>query len=244
MIGHTVVAEILAQAGFDFVCVDTEHGAIDLETTQQLLQAIRAGNPACVPFVRLPGSNRVDVAARYLDAGAMGIIIPHVNTAEDARNAVKAIKYPPEGERGVGLSRAQLWGARFDEYMAEANRRTRIVVMAEHKEAIVNIDAIVEVPGIDAVFMGPYDLSASMGVPGQVDHPQVRAAISTVLAACNRSGVIPGIHVVSPDPGRALELMQQGFRFIAYSLDTLMLRQTAEAGVSALRGKDSERRDD
>lgn len=233
-IGHPIVAELMAQAGFDWLAVDTEHGAIDLPQAQVLFQAMRAGNPACVPFVRLVG-NQYEVTKRYLDAGAMGVIVPLVKSADEAREAVKSVKYPPEGERGVGITRAHMYGPGFEDYMARANRETVVVVQIEHTRSVENIEEILAVPGVDVVFMGPYDLSASMGITAQFDHPRMKTAIKRVLQACENAKVLPGIHVVPPSIDEVKRRLDEGFRFIAYSLDILMLGEMCREGLKEIK---------
>lgn len=224
----------MAACGFDFLAVDAEHSAVDLPQAQALFQAIRAGNPDCAPLVRLPG---VDYAGtkRYMDAGAAGVIAPFVNTPEDAREVVRAVKYPPEGDRGVGYCRDNLYGMKLEETVAAANERTLVCVQIEHIDAVRSIDRILAVPGVDAAFVGPYDLSASMGLTAQFDHPDYVAARDRVLEACRAQDIAPGIHVVQPDPDEAITRIREGYRLIAYSLDITMLAHACRSGLDAIR---------
>lgn len=229
-----VAAELMATAGFDFLTVDVEHSAVDLVQTQALFQAIRSGNPGCAPLVRLAGNVYAETK-RYLDAGAVGVIAPFINTGEQAEELVRAVKYPPIGMRGVGFCRANSYGLRLKEAVASANDQTFVCVQIEHVDAVANINEILSVPGVDAVMIGPYDLSASMGLTAQFDHPQMIAATRTILAACQKQGVVPGIHVVQPNPEEAVARYREGYRFIAYSLDITMLLNSCVQGLGQIR---------
>lgn len=229
-----VTAELMSAAGFDFLTVDAEHSAVDVPQTQVLFQAIRAGNPDCAPLVRLPG-NDYATTKRYLDAGAVGVIAPLINSPEQARELVRAVKYPPEGERGVGFCRANMYGIHFDEAIANANNQTLVCVQIEHIEGVRNIDEILSVPGVDAAFVGPYDLSASMGITAQFEHPDTQKAMRRILKACKRHGIVPGVHVVQPDVAELVRRYKEGYRLIAYSLDITMLHRACVDGLAEIR---------
>ena len=219
---HVSIAEILAMAGYDFVVVETEHTAIDVSEVLTLMIALeRRGT---VPLVRLAWNDPIQCKA-VLDSGAAGVLVPMVNTKEDAELAVKSVKYPPLGFRGVGLARAQGYGQDFDAYVSGANDATLLIVQIEHADAVRNIEAILSVPGIDGTFIGPYDLSSSMGIPGQLDHPDVVAAKDKVLAATLKRGLAAGIHLVHPDRAvRELpDCLAKGYRFFALGTDILFL---------------------
>ncbi|MCC6152939.1 MAG: 2,4-dihydroxyhept-2-ene-1,7-dioic acid aldolase [Candidatus Hydrogenedentes bacterium] len=233
-IPHPAVGRLLASSGLDWVAIDAEHGVVDLETSAQIIAAI-AGEGA-TPIVRLPG-NDYAVTKRYLDAGAEGVIAPLVCSRADAENLVRSAKYPPEGERGVGYCAANLYGFDFDAYIARANRDILCCVQIEHIKAIENLDAIVSVAGVDAAFIGPYDLSASMGITGQFDHPRFVEALEHFKARCVANGVALGMHVVKPDPGEVLRRVGEGYRMIAYSLDVTLLGTAARDGVRAVRSQ-------
>jgi 2-dehydro-3-deoxyglucarate aldolase len=232
--GHVSIAEILASAGYDWVVIETEHTAIDVSEVLPLLIAIEGRG--AVGLVRLAWNDPIQCKA-VLDSGAAGVIVPMVNTRADAELAVKAAKYPPLGFRGVGLARAQGYGQTFDEYMARANADTLLVVQIEHIDAVNNIDEILSVPGIDATFIGPYDLSSSMGIPGQLSHPDVVAAREHVLEATLKRGLAAGIHLVHPDRV-ATDLpacLAQGYRFIALGTDILFLGDSCRSLHAAAR---------
>lgn len=237
---HPSIAEILAGAGYDWVVVETEHTAIDNSEVLRLIMAIERGG--AIPLVRLAWNDPIQCKA-VLDSGAAGVIVPMINTRADAELAVRSAKYPPMGFRGVGLARAQGYGERFAEYVAHANDATLVIVQIEHYEAVANIDAILEVPGIDGTFIGPYDLSMSLGLPGQLDHPDVVAAKERVLAATLARGLTAGIHLVHPDRA-AIDLpacIAAGYRFIALGTDILFLGDSAR-GLARLARAEAERR--
>lgn len=228
-----IVAELMAAAGFDFLTVDAEHSAVDLSQAQVLLQAIKAGNPDCAPLIRLPGLD-CSTTRRYLDAGAAGVIAPLVNSADQVRELVEVVKYPPQGIRGVGFCRANMYGMHFNEAVASANDQTLVCIQIEHIDGVRHIEEILAVPGLDAVFIGPYDLSASMNITGQFDHPDMVDAKQRILSACQTYGIAPGIHVVQPNVDEVVQCFHEGYRLIAYSLDISMLIKTCQAGLSEI----------
>lgn len=225
---HVSIAEILAGAGYEWVVVETEHTAIDVSEVLHLLIAIERSG--AVPLVRLAWNDPIQCKA-VMDSGAAGVLVPMVNSKADAELAVKSIKYPPLGFRGVGLARAQAYGERFDEYVRSANDDSLLIVQIEHKDAVRDIDEILSVPGIDGTFIGPYDLSLSMGLPGQLDHPDIVAAKRRVLDATLARGLTAGIHLVHPDrAARELEgCLREGYRFIALGTDILFLGDSCRA---------------
>lgn len=231
--GHPSIAEILAMAGYDWVVVETEHTAIDVSEVLRLIIAIE--QRGAVPLVRLAWCDPVQAKA-VLDSGAAGVIVPMVNTKAEAELAVKMTKYPPLGFRGVGLARAQGYGANFDEYVKHANQDSLLILQIEHKDAVANIEEILSVPGVDGTFIGPYDLSMSLGIPGQLNHPDVVAAKKKVLDATRAHSLVAGIHFVQPktaaeDCRRAI---QEGYGFIALGTDILFLGDSARALYQAV----------
>lgn len=219
---HPSIAEILARAGYDWVVVETEHTAIDASEVLRLIMVIQGSES--IPLVRMAGIDALQAKA-VLDSGAGGVLVPNVNTREDAERCVAITKYPPLGRRGVGLARAQGYGSAFDSYVRDANDSSLLMVQIEHVDAVRNVKDIVSVPGIDGTFIGPYDLSMSMGLPGQLEHPKVRTAMDSVLRATLDAGLTAGIHLVHPDvaPKRLAECIDQGYRFIALGTDILFL---------------------
>ena len=223
---HLSVAEILADAGYDWVMIETEHTAIDVSEVMGLIMAVEGRG--AIPLVRLAGIDPIQAKA-VLDAGAAGVMIPMVNSRADAEAAVKAVKYPPLGERGAcGAQRGQGYGFGYDnyiDYVREANANSLLMIQIEHIDAVNAIDDILSVSGIDGTFIGPYDLSMSMGLPGQLDHPDVEAAKQRVLDATKARGLSAGIHIVHPET--TLEYLEAsvglGYQFIALGTDILFL---------------------
>ncbi|MBH54589.1 MAG: 2,4-dihydroxyhept-2-ene-1,7-dioic acid aldolase [Opitutaceae bacterium] len=232
--GSTIIAELMAAAGFDFLCIDAEHSAVDLPQVQALFQAMHSGNPNCANVVRLHGVD-YSLVKRYLDAGAQGVIAPLVMSKADAELLIEASKYQPLGNRGVGFCRGNQYGLNVEEKVKTANEDIFVAVQIEHVDAVDCIDEILDVEGIDAVFVGPYDLSASMGLTAQFEHPDYIAARTRVLDACKRSGIAPGIHVVPPEPAMFLDQQKEGYRLMAYSLDITMVLEACKNGLSKIR---------
>ncbi len=220
------VAEILAEVGFDWLFVDLEHATMEVADAQALLQA--AGERAdCV--LRIPLNDEIWIK-KALDTGAAGIIVPQVNTAEDARRAVACAKYPPQGRRSIGLARAQGYGARLQEYLEHANADTAVIVQIETAEAVRNVEEIAAVEGVDVLFVGPYDLSASLGRMGQVGDVQVTAAIARVQEVGQRAGLPLGIYAGTAETAR--DYADQGYRLIAVGSDTTMLAQASKQALN------------
>lgn len=228
------IAEIMADAGFDWLCVDMEHSVTDYFEAQQLILAIQS--KGIKAFVRV-GENNTRIIKRVLDAGADGIIVPSVNSAAEARRAVSAVKYPPMGTRGVGLARAQQYGFGFEDYRDGKAKSIKLIVQIEHINAIKELDAILQVEGIDGTFIGPYDLSGSMGLPGQWDEPNVVEALKIYEETVKKYEKFVGFHVIQPDYELVQEKIRKGYNFIAFSLDVLFLGSTARNQVAALKNK-------
>lgn len=231
-IGNTCMAEIMAIAGFDWLAVDMEHSAITLQEAQQLIRIINLYG--IIPLVRV-GENNANLIKRVMDSGAHGVIVPMVNTKEDALKAIDAVKYPPMGKRGVGISRAQGYGLEFDKYKDWVNKNSIVVVQIEHIEAINNLEEILKVKEIDASIIGPYDLSASLGFPGEFNKKEVKEAIKNYLEVCNALNRIAGIHIIAPKAEKAADKIKDGFRFIGFSLDTLFLGEKVRKELTKLK---------
>lgn len=221
------VAEVMSAAGLDWLLIDCEHAPLDALWAQRLLQAAR------VPGVLRVADGQESTLKRALDTGAAGVVVPMVNTAQQARAIVSFCKYPPLGSRGVGIVRAQGYGLSFQDYVTHANESTAVIVQIEHITAVENIADILAVPGVDAAFVGPYDLSGSMGRLGQVDHIEVLAAIEGIRLACERAGMPLGIYASSA--AAAKPYLEKGFTLIAAGIDALLLGQAARQIVQALK---------
>jgi len=231
-IGHPAIGEIFAAAGFDWVCVDLEHGALDLHDAANIFRAVEARGS--LPIARLPANDPVWIH-RTLDAGAQGLIVPMVNTAAQAEAAVREAKYPPRGARGFGYSRANDHGLRFDAYRAGANDEIPLIMQIEHHEAVANLESILDVPGVDGVFIGPLDLSGSLGIPGQLGHPDMQAALARYRTVCAARGKAYGLHIVRPDDEQIRRAVTEGYTLIALGLDNVFLHDGARAALAATR---------
>jgi len=226
------VAEIMAQAGFDWLTIDLEHSPIGMESVHHLIQVIDLCG--CVPMVRLPSHDPVYIK-RVMDAGARGVIIPSVSTPGDALRVKDNVKYPPLGKRGMGLARAQGYGERFLEYVEEINQEAIIIAMIEDRTGVENIKAILQIKDLDGVLIGPYDLSGSLGVPGQFDHTLMKEAEEKVLHASKEEGVAAGFHVIHPSIDDVKRKIERGYTFIPYSADMILLGRTCRSSVEELR---------
>ncbi|MSU63460.1 MAG: 2,4-dihydroxyhept-2-ene-1,7-dioic acid aldolase [Pedosphaera sp.] len=222
-------AEILADIGFDWLFVDGEHGPLD---TGDLLGILQATNKRTPCIVRVPSSDEVAIK-KALDLGAEGIIVPQVNTAKQAAEVVRFARYAPLGTRGVGLARAHGYGLRFQEYMDSANDQVAVIVQAEHALAVENIESIVRVPGIDAVLLGPYDLSASLGHTGKLDHPSVVQAIDHITQSCQAAGIPLGYFGVTA--ASVKPMISRGYTLIVAGVDTLLLGTAAKRLLAELK---------
>lgn len=219
-LGNPSIAEIMADAGFDWLCVDLEHTSTDYKEAQLLIMAIQS--KGLKAFVRVGGNDSL-IIKRVLDAGANGIIVPSVNSALEAKNAVEAVRYPPLGKRGVGLARAQDYGFGFDSYRDHKTKEIKLIVQIEHISAIKELDAIIQTEGVDGTFIGPYDLSGSLGKPGQWDEPEVRDALKIYEVTARKYNKWMGFHVVQPDYNLVIEKISLGYNFIAFGFDAMFL---------------------
>jgi len=212
-----VVAEILSLCGFDWLFLDMEHGNLALQSVLRMSQAI--GDRAST-LVRIPANDPMWIQ-KVLDIGVEGIIVPRVNSQTEAEQVVQYARYPPEGKRGAGIGRAHGYGVSFDEYMANANAETAIIIQIEDIEAVRNLDAILGVPGISGVLIGPYDLSGSMNMPGEVTSSPVQAEIATIKQKCREKNIPVGIFAMQPEA--AQQELASGCSFVAVGLDSAML---------------------
>lgn len=233
-LAHPAIAEILARAGFDWLAVDLEHSVITLAEAEELIRVIALSG--VTPLVRLT-SNDPDQIKRVMDAGAHGVIVPMVNTVAEAQRAVAAVYYPPRGSRGTGLARAQGYGTAFADYRAWLDRDAVVIVMVEHVNSVENLEQILKVDGVDGFFVGPYDLSASLGRAGDFSNPALVQALGRIRAVSRKLGKPGGMHVVEPAPEELRKHVADGFTFLAYSLDMRMLDTAARNGLAACRRK-------
>lgn len=231
------VSEIIGGAGYDWVLLDTEHTATDVPQMLQQLQAVGAAQPAagCLPThaVVRPAWNDPVLIKRYLDIGAQTLLLPFVQNAEEAQAAVSATRYPPGGIRGMGGSTRAANFGRTTDYVARASDELCVLVQVETGEALEQIEAIAAIEGIDGIFIGPADLSASLGYAGQARHPAVDAAINDGIRRIRACGKAPGI--LMADDARARECLALGAQFVAVALDTLLLRNGLDAAAARFR---------
>jgi 2-keto-3-deoxy-L-rhamnonate aldolase RhmA len=217
------VTEMIAEAGYDWVIIDMEHGNLNEDLAQNLMVPLKGSK--CVPIVRLP-SRDVDLIKKVLDTGAMGIMVPLVESAEHAEQVVQAVKYPPAGIRGMGYGRAEGWGQKALTYYRQANETTLVVLTVESTKGVENINQITKVSGADVIFAGTYDLAASLGLPGQFDHPLVIEGTRKMLDACKKSNITFGCDASTCQAIHAK--LNEGAAFIALTVDTDLVWQGAE----------------
>lgn len=229
MTSSVTCAEIMAQAGFDWVCVDAEHSPVNYETVQNMFIAIE--RHGAEPFVRIP-ENDETVFKKYLDMGAKGIIVPMVNSVQDVEKAIAYAHYSPQGVRSFALPRANGYGAFAEEYFYNANENLFLGIMIEHINALKNLDEIFSNKRVDAVFVGPYDLSGSMNIPGQFDNMEFKQALNLIHSKAQKYGVTMGIHEISPTVQNIQEYINDGYLFIACGIDTLFVREMSEKIIS------------
>ena len=220
------VAELMARAGYDWVAVDMEHGSFGRSGLPEVFRAIECGGAA--PFARLPEATKTHIKSA-LEAGAQGLIFPMIESREQLDDAIDWALYPSHGgQRGVGYCRANVFGKDFDRYMDGVSKELLLVAQIEHIRAVENLDAILTHPRLDAIMVGPYDLSGSMGLTAQFDHPDFKAAMQRIHEACRKHKAVMGLHIVQPDPEGLAARIAEGCRFIAYGIDSVFLWQSAE----------------
>jgi 4-hydroxy-2-oxoheptanedioate aldolase len=224
----TINAEIMATAGFDYVVIDTQHGAIDYSTMLPMLQVLSLG--AVTPIVRVPScdSGHIDKA---LDAGARAVIVPMVNDRETCERALSYTRYAPAGERSFGPTRAVL--VEGDDYFDHAADQISLIPMIETAEAMRNIDEILSVPGIEAIYVGPNDLSISLGIKPSTADPRLDEAMVEIVAGCKRNGVVPGVHASAALCAKRID---QGFGMVTVSADVVALRKQVGEDLATARG--------
>jgi len=222
------IAEMCADAGFDWLFVDMEHGALDLHDVERIAQAV---GERCACVVRAPSNDRVWIG-KILDLGVAGIIVPQVNSAEEAARAVRAAKYPPQGTRGVGIGRAARYGAQLHEYLARANDETAVIVQIEHVDAVRNVESIAQVQGVDAFMIGPFDLSGSFGKPGHIGDADVQTAIAETRETAFAHNL--SVSVFCPTLEQARRAQSEGYNLMLVGADSLLLGDALRALVRAL----------
>ena len=210
----------------DFVGIDVEHSTISQEQSQRIIAAAQAGGKLCLPRV---ASHNMEMIKRLLDSGADGIIVPMVSTGEEVERLVFWCKYPPKGRRSFGISRGQGYGFDFDEYTSTWNDISSLIVQIESAEGVKNIDAILANEDVDGAMIGPYDLSGSLGVPGQLEHPLVVEAANKVISACVNHGKGCGTQIIEPDAEGLKRAFEAGYTFVVLASDVFVLWKWSEA---------------
>lgn len=224
-LAHPSITEIFARTGVDFVGIDIEHSTISLEQSLAIMAAAQGNGTLCLPRI---ASHNPEMIKRLLDSGADGLIVPMVSTGAEAERIASWTKFPPLGKRSFGVARAHGYGFDFPAYTSEWNEVSNLVVQIESVEGVNNIDAILDVEAIDGAMVGPYDLSGSLGIPGQIDSPQVQEASRHVIEACKRRGRACGTQVVDPSPEAIEAAFDAGFTFVVLSSDVFLLWKWAE----------------
>ena len=230
-LAHPSIAEIMAASGFDWIAIDLEHSVITIREAEELIRVINLSG--VTSLVRLT-SNDPSQIKRIMDAGSCGIIVPMVKTVDDVKQAVASVKYPPYGNRSVGLARAQDYGRTFSDYLEWQKSQSIVIIQIEHIEAVNNLESIFNIDGVDGYIIGPYDLSASLGIPGEFDNPLFLDAMSRVKKVASDMKIMGGIHIIEPDPGQLQMRINEGYQFIAYSLDIRMIDSVCKKGLSNL----------
>jgi 2-keto-3-deoxy-L-rhamnonate aldolase RhmA len=227
------LAYLLAAAGMDFLLVDTEHASPDTETIQNLTRAAKSAG--MVPLARVT-DNEYFLIARTLDMGVMGVMVPRVDTRQEAERAVAAVKYPPEGRRGFGMRPVitDYESTSVPEAMAWSNENTLVILQVESEAAVANLEQITRVPGVDVSLVGLNDLSISLGVPGDFKHPRIEEALRRVFEVCPQNGVSPAVHV--SDIESAKRYRARGMRFIMLASESRLLMKVASHAVREIMG--------
>lgn len=226
------VMQLLANAGFDFVLIDNEHGPFSIETIAELSRA--AVNLGLTPIVRIPEATYPHIA-QTMDVGAQGLMIPRVTNSDQVRSVIRMLRFPPDGERGNAMSRGltRFQSGDVSSALRDIQQQTMLVIQVETLPAVETIEEILAVPGVDAALIGPNDLSIALGVPGQTEHPKVKDAIQTTIAACQAAGVCPAIHM--PNLDQAAYWAGLGMRMISTGSEAAFIYSGGSNAVKTLR---------
>ena len=223
--GHPQVTEMLVRSGVDFLGIDIEHSTISQEQSQRIIAACHADGVFCLPRL---ATHNPEAIKRLLDSGADGIIVPTVDTAEQVEMLIEWVKYPPLGKRGYGVARAQGYGHDFKDYTSNWNKSSIFIIQIESISAVENIDALLKFDEVDGVMVGPYDISGSLGIPGQIDHEKVLNAGQRVVEACRKHGKACGTQDIDPTPQSVQVALDTGYTFVALASDVFILWKWGE----------------
>ena len=224
-LGHPSITEIFTAAGVDFIGIDLEHSTISQEQAQRIIAAAQAGGVVCLPRV---ASHNGEPIRRLLDSGADGVIVPNVSTPDEVERLIGWCKYPPVGRRSFGVARAQGYGKDFDAYVARWNERSTLILQIESAAGVEAIDELLSAEAVDGVMVGPYDLSGSMGIPGQLEHPRVAEACARVIEACRRRRKACGTQVIEPTEAAVAAALETGYTFVVLASDVFLLWKWSE----------------
>jgi len=230
---HPSITEIFASHNFDFLAIDMEHGTINLEQAQRIIAASQYYKVACLPR---PVSHSNDWIKPLLESGADGLIAPMVNSLDELQQLLNDVKYPPLGKRSFGINRAQGYGKDFDAYVRNWNKTSVFIAQIESKSAVDSIEKIVSNPDLDGIMIGPYDLSGSLGVPGQKFHPLVKEAESKVIKACKERGISCGTQLSEFNKSTVKAALDMGYTFIIASSDLFVLEEWASGAEKVMQG--------
>lgn len=219
------IAEIMGRAGYQWVAIDMEHGPVSVSQLPDIFRALELGGT--LPLARVASPLPIN-CRQALDQGAAGVVVPMISSAQQLQAIISECHWPPRGRRGVGFQRANIFGKFFDAYVEEA-QEALVIAQIEHVDAVNNLESIVKVEGLDAIMVGPYDLSASLGVTGDFENKKYKDVLSKILEICAKQKTPCGIHVVQPDTKMLAQRISEGYTFIAYGVDTVFLNQSAVA---------------
>ena len=219
------IAEIMGRAGYQWVAIDMEHGPVAVNQLPDIFRALELGGT--LPLARVASPLPIN-CRQALDQGAAGVVIPMISSASQLQSIISECHWPPRGRRGVGFQRANVFGKFFDAYVEEA-QESLVVAQIEHIDAVNNLEAIVKVEGLDAIMIGPYDLSASLGITGEFENKKYKDVLTKILEVCAKQKLPCGIHVVQPDTKMLEQRIREGYTFIAYGVDTVFLNNGASA---------------
>ncbi len=224
-LAHPSITEIFARGGFDFIGIDIEHSTISQEQSQRIIAACQGNGALCLPRV---ASHNMEMIKRLLDSGADGIIVPMVSTPEEVERLISWCKYPPLGKRSFGIARAQGYGFDFDRYTETWNESSSLIIQIESIQGVENIEKLISYKDVDGAMIGPYDLSGSMGIPGQLNHRSVVEAAKKVIGACAKFNKACGTQIVEPDMKNIEDAFSAGYTFVVLASDVFILWKWAE----------------
>ena len=219
------IAEIMGRAGYQWVAIDMEHGPVSVSQLPDIFRALELGGT--LPLARVASPLPIN-CRQALDQGAGGVVIPMISSASQLEAIISECHWPPRGRRGVGFQRANVFGKFFDSYLEES-QEALVVAQIEHVDAVNNLESIVAVNGLDAIMVGPYDLSASLGITGDFENKKFLDTLTQILKVCEKFKMPCGMHVVQPDTKMLEQRIREGYTFIAYGVDTVFLNQGAAA---------------